>query len=119
MCGGWQRGALADKAVTAFTAAHTPHGGHETTIASLYNVFTHWGCVIVPLGYTDPAVFATGNPYGSSWSSDGGAGPDAATLDVARHQGRRLARIAALLRGEPAPDDTELTGSRVGATGGG
>jgi NAD(P)H dehydrogenase (quinone) len=54
----------------------------------------------VPLGYTDPAVFQTGNPYGSSWSFQEGSGPDEATLTVARHQGSRLARVAALLRGE-------------------
>jgi NAD(P)H dehydrogenase (quinone) len=40
-------------------------------------VFAHWGGVIVPLGYADPIVFETGNPYGSSWAS--GAGGPVAT----------------------------------------
>ncbi len=54
----------------------------------------------MPLGYTDPAVFQTGNPHGSSWSFQEGSGPDEATLPVARHPGSRLARVAALLRVE-------------------
>ena len=83
----WQRGALADKAATGFTGAHTAHGGHETTLASLDNVLTHWGCIIVPPGYTDPAVFQPGNPYGSSCSFQEGSGPDEATLTVARQSG--------------------------------
>jgi NAD(P)H dehydrogenase (quinone) len=113
----WQRGALVDKAVTAFTGAHTEHGGHETTIASLHNVFTHWGCVIVPLGYTHPAVFRTGNPYGSSWRFHEGTGPDDETLAVARHQGHRLATVAARLRGTH-PSDEERAGV-AGTTKGG
>jgi NAD(P)H dehydrogenase (quinone) len=92
----WQQGALVDKIVTGFTGAQTLHGGHETTLSSLNHVFAHWGAVIVPLGYTDPSVFATGNPYGSSWASGGTDGPDEPTLVVARHQGARLARWAKL-----------------------
>jgi NAD(P)H dehydrogenase (quinone) len=93
----WSQGKLIDKAMTAFTGASTLHGGHETTIASLYNVFVSWGAVIVPLGYTSPDVFTTGTPYGSSWTSGGGQSPDSVTLDVARLQGSRLARIADLI----------------------
>ncbi|TDQ04820.1 NAD(P)H:quinone oxidoreductase [Labedaea rhizosphaerae] len=88
----WRAGKLADKPVTAFTSAYNRHGGSEATILSLANVFYHWGALIVPTGYTDPAVHAAGgNPYGTS--SFGGDGPDAATLDAARYQGRRLAEI--------------------------
>jgi hypothetical protein len=56
---------------------------------SLGNVFYHWGAVIVPPGYTDPAVYAAGgNPYGTSFvTGPAGAGPDAAALDAARYQG--------------------------------
>jgi NAD(P)H dehydrogenase (quinone) len=93
----WSQGVLANKAVTAFTGCSTMHGGHETTIASLFNVFVSWGSIIVPLGYTTPEVFTTGNPYGSSWTSGGGTGPDSVTLGVAHHQGMRLAHITALL----------------------
>ena len=91
----WQEGSLADKPVTAFTSAFNRHGGSEATILSLANVFYHWGALIVPPGYTDPAVYAAGgNPYGtSSVTGPTGAGPDAAALDAARYQGRRLAQI--------------------------
>lgn len=98
----WREGALADKPVTAFTSAFNPHGGHEATILSLGNVFYHWGSLIVPTGYTDPAVSeAGGNPYGTSFATaPTGAGPDAAALEAARFQGRRLAQITTrMLRG--------------------
>jgi NAD(P)H dehydrogenase (quinone) len=92
----WQEGKLADKPVTAFTSAFNRHGGNEATLLSLANVFYHWGALIVPPGYTDPAVYAAGgNPYGTSFvnASPAGDGPDAATLDAARYQGQRLAEI--------------------------
>jgi len=90
----WREGRLADKPVTAFTSAFNRHGGSEATILSLGNVFYHWGALIVPPGFTDPAVYAAGgNPYGtSSVTGPAGDGPDAAALDAARYQGRRLAQ---------------------------
>jgi NAD(P)H dehydrogenase (quinone) len=105
----WREGGLADKPVTAFTSAFNRHGGSEATILSLGNVFYHWGALIVPPGYTDPAVYAAGgNPYGTSAvTGPTGDGPDAATLDAARHQGRRLARITSrLLAGSDAAFQT-------------
>jgi NAD(P)H dehydrogenase (quinone) len=97
----WREGGLADKPVTAFTSAYHRHGGHEATILSLANVFYHWGALIVPPGYTDPVVSAAGgNPYGASYvTSSNGDGPDAAALDAARYQGRRLAQITIRLLG--------------------
>jgi NAD(P)H dehydrogenase (quinone) len=102
MAGGlWFEGALADKAVTTFTSAMYPDGGLESTILALNNVFYHWGCVLVPPGYTSPAVFeAGGNPYGTAFPS--GAGPPSEqVLNAARHQGRRLAAFAAVLANAP------------------
>jgi NAD(P)H dehydrogenase (quinone) len=95
----WQEGGLADKPVTAFTSAFNRHGGSEATILSLANVFYHWGALIVPPGFTDPAVYAAGgNPYGTSFvTGPTGDGPDAAALEAARYQGRRLARITTRL----------------------
>ncbi|MEV4416045.1 NAD(P)H:quinone oxidoreductase [Catellatospora sp. NPDC049609] len=95
----WLAGKLADKPVTSFTSALNVHGGMESTILSLNNVFYHWGCIIVAPGYTDPTVYASGgNPYGTSWASGTqGAKPDEAALASARYQGRRLAGIAAKL----------------------
>ncbi|GAA0963874.1 NAD(P)H:quinone oxidoreductase [Actinocorallia libanotica] len=104
----WQDGDLADKPVTAFTSAFNRHGGSEATLLSLANVFYHWGALIVPPGFTDPAVYAAGgNPYGTSAvTGPTGDGLRAAALDAARYQGRRLAQITTRL----------LAGTRV--TGG-
>jgi NAD(P)H dehydrogenase (quinone) len=102
----WQEGGLADKPVTAFTSAYNRHGGSEATILSLGNVFYHWGALIVPPGFTDPAVYAAGgNPYGtSSVTGPSGDGPSgdgaAAALAAARYQGRRLAQITIRLLGD-------------------
>jgi NAD(P)H dehydrogenase (quinone) len=99
LCGGlWQRGELADKLVTSFTSSANRHGGQESTILALNNVFYHWGCLIVAPGYTDPLLYASGgNPYGVSWPSGAGERPDEATLEAARYQGRRLVKFAAML----------------------
>lgn len=97
----WAAGKLADKGATAFTSAQNLHGGNESTILTLFNVFSHFGAVIVPPGYTDPLLFeAGGNPYGISTAS-GGKSTTAtdAELIAARYQGRRLAEITAKLAG--------------------
>lgn len=103
----WREGKLADKPVTTFTSAFNRHGGSEATILSLGNVFYHWGALIVPPGFTDPAVYAAGgNPYGtSSVTGPTGDGPDAAGLEAARYQGRRLAQTTIrLLRSDHVTD---------------
>jgi len=93
----WQKGALADKAATSLTGAMNPHGGQESTILALNNVFYHWGSIIVSLGYTDQSVFAAGgNPYGASNTANQDDVPEA-ILNVAHYQGIRLARVAAAL----------------------
>jgi NAD(P)H dehydrogenase (quinone) len=95
----WQEGKLADRVGTSFTASMTVHGGQESTILALNNTLYHWGMVILPLGYTVSEVFAAGgNPYGSSYTSGRTVGsPDTNTLAVARYQGQRLARYAAVI----------------------
>jgi NAD(P)H dehydrogenase (quinone) len=95
----WARGVLEDKVGTAFTSASTDHGGLEATILAINTVLYHWGSIVLPLGYTDTSVKATGNPYGTSWVSHRGAAPDDAALATARHHGRRLARITAAVAG--------------------
>ena len=104
MAGGlWFTGALADKTVTTFTSAMYPDGGLESTILALNNVFYHWGCVLVPPGYTSETVFAAGgNPYGTAFASGSGP-PTDAVLAAARHQGRRLAAFTAALTGMAVP----------------
>ncbi|NKE57398.1 NAD(P)H:quinone oxidoreductase [Lentzea sp. PSKA42] len=100
----WHAGKLADKPVTTFVSSAEQHGGQEATILSLNNVFYHWGCVIVPLGYTDDIVYAAGgNPYGTSWPAGfPSTMPDETVLECARFQGRRLARFAGVLAGARA-----------------
>lgn len=94
----WSEGKLADKVVSGFTSTHELHGGKESTLLSMYNVFYHWGAIVVPMGYTDDSVFAAGgNPYGVSSSDGEGNGPSEEELAVARYQGRRMAEKAALL----------------------
>ncbi|MBO3741450.1 NAD(P)H:quinone oxidoreductase [Actinoplanes flavus] len=96
----WRDGVLADKPATAFTSAYNRHGGSEATILALSNVFYHWGAVIIPPGFTDTTVYAAGgNPYGTV--ATGGEGADAAALEAARYQGRRLAQFAVRLKGAP------------------
>ncbi len=95
----WQQGRLADKVATAFTSSQTTHGGQETTILALNNTLYHWGMVILPVGYTVREVFAAGgNPYGASYTAGHTVtGPDEHALAVARYQGERLARYAAVV----------------------
>ena len=93
----WATGKLANRGATAFTSAQNTHGGNESTILTLFNVFSHFGAVIVPPGYTDPLLFAAGgNPYGTSVASAGNsAAASDEALTAARYQGRRLAEISA------------------------
>jgi len=95
----WQRGVLADKPVTSFTAAMNRHGGQEATILALNNVFYHWGSLIVSPGYTDPLLYAAGgNPYGTCHVTGyPGTPPGEEILAAARYQGRRLAGFTARL----------------------
>ena len=93
----WYHGKLADKVYSAFTASNTVHGGQESTILALSNTFYHWGGIIVPPGYTDPIQFQSGNPYGTSHVAGDGE-PGEVALQAARHQGRRVAQTAAVLK---------------------
>ena len=93
----WAAGELSDKPATAFTSAVNRHGGNESTLLALYNTMHHWGAIVVAPGYTHASFSAAGgNPYGVAHPSLGGL-PDSDALAAARHQGRRLARVATLL----------------------
>jgi NAD(P)H dehydrogenase (quinone) len=90
----WQKGTLANKAVSAMTSAINPHGGQETTLISLYQTFMHWGSIIVAPGYADPIQFqAGGNPYGVSVTANGQPIPEP-VQEAIRFQTRRLVQIA-------------------------
>ncbi|MFC8619114.1 NAD(P)H:quinone oxidoreductase [Micromonospora purpureochromogenes] len=95
----WAAGELSGKAATAFTSAGNIQGGNESTLLALYNTMYHWGCLIVPPGYTDPSIYAAhGNPYGTGHA--GGSGlPGEQVLAAANYQGYRLATVSARLLG--------------------
>ncbi|MDR3453052.1 MAG: NAD(P)H:quinone oxidoreductase [Rhodoferax sp.] len=94
----WSQGKLQDKAAAAFTGAGNLHGGQESTLLALQNIFYHWGSIIVPVGYTDPLVKAAGgNPYGISFSDGRGMPLPDEVLAAARYQGTRIARFAQIL----------------------
>ncbi len=95
----WFQGKLIGKAGSAFASTSTLHGGNEMTITALYAPMAHLGLILVPTGYADPALFKAGTPYGaSSVSGTNSAPPGADDLEVARFQGKRVARVAAALK---------------------
>ena len=95
----WATGKLANKAASAMSSAQTPHGGQETTVQTLNATFMHWGCILVPPGYTDPITFQSGgNPYGVTVTANGQPIPDA-VQDAIRHQARRLVEFAGRIAG--------------------
>jgi NAD(P)H dehydrogenase (quinone) len=92
--GAWQKGALANKPISAMTSAGNPHGGQEATLLGLYTTFMHWGSMIVAPGYTDKAVGdAGGNPYG--YSHTAGTELDGKAIAAITHQAKRMVEIAA------------------------
>lgn len=94
----WFQGKLADKPVSVFCGAGNAHGGQESTLLALNNVFYHWGAIIVPTGYTDASVRAAGgNPYGTSFTDPKGEALPDEILEMAHFQGVRLARFAEVL----------------------
>ncbi len=95
----WQRGMLQDKVYSGFTASSTLHGGQESTLLALYNTVHHFGGIVVAPGYSDPAKFVDGNPYGTSHASARGANPvDDTARTAATVQAKRVVRVAGALR---------------------
>jgi NAD(P)H dehydrogenase (quinone) len=100
----WAKGSLAGKVASVFTSTGTT-GGQEMTITSTWTTLAHHGMVIVPIGYTSPALFdiskvSGGTPYGASTiaGADGSRQPDDRELEIARHQGEYVATIAVKLK---------------------
>jgi NAD(P)H dehydrogenase (quinone) len=69
-------------------------------VVSLFIPMAHLEFIIVPNGYTHEKVFqGHGTPYGSSAvSGQSSAPPTADDLEVAKHQGARVAPVAAALK---------------------
>lgn len=98
--GPWAQGKFNGKAGGAFSSTSSRHGGNESTILSLYNVMSHLGLIITPLGYTDPSLFKAGTPYGATMVSGQHSDipPTADDIAVALYQGRRTTEVARALR---------------------
>jgi len=95
----WGTGALANKTFSAMTSAQNPHGGQETTLQTLYVMAMHWGAILVPPGYTDPVLFASGgNPYGASVTANGEPLSEEDKASI-RHQARRQVEVTRKLKG--------------------
>ncbi|MEU4779320.1 NAD(P)H:quinone oxidoreductase [Micromonospora sp. NPDC023633] len=95
----WSQGALANKVYSAFCSTATSHGGQEATLLSMFNVFYHWGGVVVTPGYTDPSQFVAGNPYGASHTSNNGeTAPDHVALGATALTVKRAVQIGAALK---------------------
>jgi NAD(P)H dehydrogenase (quinone) len=93
----WGAGRLVDKVGAAFTTVSTQHGGHETTLWSIMTPMANLGMILVPPGYSDPAMFKGGSPYGAT-ATTGAGGPGEDDLAAARHQGKRVATVAEWVR---------------------
>jgi len=96
----WAQGKLADKVYAGFVSTGTKRGGQETTLLALYNSVYHFGGIIVPPGYTDPAVkFVDGNPYGVSHVSfNGAAAPAEEEFNAIDHLAARTISVAGKLK---------------------
>ena len=91
----WAKGTLVNKIASSFTTVATLHGGHETTLTAINNIFYSWGAIIVSPAYADPIQFQVGNPYGTSFTSNNGElKPDETALAAARFQGKRVTEVA-------------------------
>lgn len=89
----WQQGRLADKIYSGFTASATRHGGQESTLLALYQTVHHFGGILVTPGYTDPAKFTDGNPYGTSHVGGPDTPPDDDARTAARIQAERVVKF--------------------------
>lgn len=97
----WGSGKLVNKIGSSFTTTATAHGGQETTLTALNNVFYHWGSIIVAPGYADPIQFQSGNPYGTSFTSNNGElDPDEVALNAAKFQAKRVVDVTKKFIGE-------------------
>lgn len=97
----WARGKLAGKVGSAFSASGTIHGGNEMTSFTLTVPMAHFGMIIVPPGFADPAMFKAGTPYGASAVTHNQPGyqPTQDERNAARFQGQRVTEVAARLKG--------------------
>jgi NAD(P)H dehydrogenase (quinone) len=97
--GQWAEGKLQDKIYSGFTSTSARHGGQESTLLALYNTIHHFGGILVAPGFTDPAKFADGNPYGTGHIAGQGDNPvNDETRASAQVQAKRVVRFAKMLK---------------------
>jgi NAD(P)H dehydrogenase (quinone) len=97
----WLSGALVGKVGAVFVGTGTQHGGHETTVLSMWQTFAHHGMVIVGVPYSCDELrqlgeVSGGSPYGAGTVGglDGSTLPTMNELAIARFQGRHVAALA-------------------------
>ncbi len=101
----WLEGALEGKPAGLFTSTATTHGGQETTLLSSMIPLIHLGMLIVGVPYSTPGMLHTegrgGTPYGATTvaGQKNELNPAKEDLEIAKALGRRVAEIAAKLRG--------------------
>lgn len=102
----WLSGALAGKPAAVFTSTSTLHGGQEATLLGLMLPLLHHGMILLGVPYTEPGLHGTttgGTPYGPSHhaGTDSDLPLSAEEQTLCRVTGRRLARLAVRLAGQP------------------
>ena len=101
----WLKGAMIGKPAGIFFSTSTQGGGQETTALTSLTNFVHHGMLFVPTGYSCPLQVNMdeihgGSPYGAGTytGADGSRQPSQLELQIAEHQGKHFAQIAATLK---------------------
>ncbi|KAB7739487.1 NAD(P)H:quinone oxidoreductase [Parvibaculum sedimenti] len=100
----WAKGALIGKVGSVFTS--TGIGvGNESTILTTHVTLLHHGMVVVGVPFGAPGLGNISEVHGGSFygagsiaGPDGSRNPSAVELDMAKHQGAHVARIAKKLK---------------------
>lgn len=101
----WLKGELEGKPAGIFTSTASTHGGQETTAFTMMAPLLHLGMIIVGVPYSVPGMIHTEARGGSPYSASTIAGPRGELvprqedLQIAMALGKRVAEVAAKLRG--------------------
>jgi NAD(P)H dehydrogenase (quinone) len=102
----WLKGEMEGKPAGVFTSTASTHGGQETTLLTMMVPLLHLGMLIVGVPYSLPGMIHTeargGTPYGASTIAGprGELQPTPDDLAIAKALGRRVAEVAADVRGK-------------------
>lgn len=102
----WSVGGLVNKPVGIMTSSAMQHGGQEATILGLVPYILHQGALLVGLPLSSGVLAQTAEVSGNSFygastisGGDGSRQPSANELAGAKFQGKRVAELAAKLKG--------------------